>query len=374
MKKWKRVLTLGTAAAVTAGGISGCSFSSILSNNNNSSSSSAAEEESDPSYTGYTTIAFYGVDSRNSQDKGRSDVIMLLSIDNDSQDIKVVSVYRDTFLNVTADKDTSNFEKANAAYAYGGVEGATTMLEKNLDLDIDNYVTCDFATIAKAIDILDGVTINISSEEELGYLNKYIDNTNKILDTNSKHISSTGKHTLDGVQSVAYTRIRYTAGGDYKRAQRQRTVFSQIAKKAKSADFTTLVKLMNQVYPKITTNLKKSEMLSMVKAMRGYSTNDMRGFPFKRAAVTLGSKGSVVVPCDLSTNVKQLHKFLYGSNTDYTVSDTVKEYSQHIINETGLTCSSAESDSFDSKDSSSGSSAKKTASEKTASTEKKAAS
>jgi LCP family protein required for cell wall assembly len=374
MRKWKKILAAGAAVIVTAASVSACSFQDILSNNNNSSSSSAAEEESSPSYTGHTTIAFYGVDSRNSKDKGRSDVIMLLSIDNDSQDIKVVSVYRDTFLNVTPDKDTVNFEKANAAYAYGGVEGANSMLEKSLDLTIDNYATCDFGTIAKTIDILGGVPINISSKEELGYLNKYISNTNKILHTKSKHISSTGKHTLDGVQAVAYTRIRYTAGGDYKRAQRQRTVFSQIAKKAKSAHFTTLIKLMNQVYPNINTNLKKSEMLSMVKAMRGYSTNDMRGFPFKRAAVTLGSKGSVVVPCDLSTNVKQLHKFLYGADTAYTVSDTVKEYSQHIINETGLTCSSAESDAFDSKDSASGKSANKTPSAKTSSTEKKAAS
>lgn len=301
-------------------------------------------------YSGYTTIAFFGLDNRKqgSLSTGNSDVIMVASIDNDTQTMKIVSVYRDTYLNV-GDQEIS-FNKCNSAYAYGGYKRAISMLNKNLDLNIDNYVTFDFQAVADAIDILGGVDITIESDEELMYLNKYITNTNGILNTHAKTISSTGKHTLNGVQAVAYSRIRYTAGGDYRRAQRQRVVLKQMISKAKHASASKLLKLVNKVFPQIETGLSQKEMYSMLRVMLNYDSSNSRGFPFYRTTETLAYKGSVVVPCDLEKNVIKLQRYLYGTK-NYKPSETVKSYSQEIISETGMTADSATHDDFDKSDS-----------------------
>lgn len=344
MKKQPKALVMTLSVIFIMTCIAGCSFQKPQ---KTTSSSASAQEENMPQYTGYTTIAFFGVDSRSQDDKGRSDVIMLFSIDNDSQKCKVISVYRDTLLNTFDESMT--FRKANSAYAYGGSESAVSMLERNLDLDIDNYMTCDFKTVAKAINILGGVTIKIEDEQELIYLNKYIKNTNQIIGTHAKTIDSPGRHHLNGVQAVSYSRIRYTAGGDFKRTQRQRTIVGKVAKKLKKASLSQLIQLVAKVYPNIASDLSKKEMLNMVRAMRGYSTKDMRGFPFERTTETLSSLGSVVVPCDLENNVSELHEYLYGKK-NYKVSDTVLSYSQQIIRITGKTADDAEYDEYNEAD------------------------
>lgn len=305
------------------------------------------DKSTQASFSGYTTIALFGLDNRQ-QGKlktGNSDVIMIMSINNDTKDIKLVSVYRDTYLNVSGDDSTTDFRKCNAAYAYGGENRAVSMLNKNLDLKIDNYVSFDFKSVAQAINILGGVDINISSQEELDYLNFYIKHTNGILHTHAKSVNGTGKQHLNGVQAVAYARIRYTAGGDYKRAQRQRVVFSKMMKKAKKADILTLNKIIKKVFPNIQTGLSQSEIISMASVMIHYDMKDSRGFPFYKNTETVGVKGSCVIPCDLETNVSRLHKYLYG-NSNYTPSDTIQQYNKEIIAETGYTKDSADPDDF----------------------------
>lgn len=308
------------------------------------------DEKTREALSGYTTIALFGLDNREQggYDRGNSDVIMLMSINNDTKDVKTVSVYRDTFFNVAGADEEAKYRKANAAYAYGGAEQAVTMLNRNLDLKVDNYVAFDFDAVAKAVDALGGVDIDISSKEELKWLNKYISHTNGILKTKAKKISSTGTHTLDGVQAVAYARIRYTAGGDYKRAERQRRVLSEMVKKAK-ANPLKLNEVVNKVFPDIRTDLERNQMFTMISAMIRYNMGESRGFPFERTTRTFSSVGSIVIPCDLETNVSRLHQMLYG-NKDYQPSDTVKEYNDHIITHTGCNASSAESDSFNEAD------------------------
>ena len=309
------------------------------------------EEETVASFTGYTTIALFGLDNRTSgvYETGNSDVIMIIAINNDTQEMNLVSVYRDTFLN-TASEEVS-FHKANAAYAAGGVEQAISMLNKNLDLDIPstNYISFDFKAVADVIDIIGGVTINITSEEELEYLNYYIDHTNGILGTDSPSVSGTGKQKLDGVQAVAYSRIRYTSGGDYRRAQRQRVVLSKMIKKVKKASLSELTQILDEVFPEIETGLSQSDLLDMASVMLKYDMEEMSGFPFDRATKTIGSKGSVVVPCDLVSNVTELHKLLYANET-YTPSETVQSYSAQITSETGYTAESAISDDYSESD------------------------
>ncbi len=306
------------------------------------------DEETQVTFEGYTTIAVFGLDNRESgvYSSGNSDMIMIININNDTREMTLVSVYRDTYLNVAdADSDELIFRKANNAYARGGPEQAITMLNRNLDLQIDNYVSVDFAAVAEAIDILGGIEIEIEDEEELKYLNDYIQANNDILGTDSELIDTPGEHTLDGVQAVAYARIRYTAGNDYKRAERQRRVFSEMMSKASDANLSQLNQLIETVFSDIETDLSLKELLSMASVMIDYDMTQSIGFPFDRTTQTLSSVGSVVIPCSLESNVIELHRQLFGTE-DYTPSETVQEYSDYIINRTGMDEDDAVEDEF----------------------------
>lgn len=183
-------------------------------------------KETQQTFEGNTTIALFGLDNRDQgvYDTGNSDVIMVMNINNDTKEVSLVSVYRDTYLNIAGEGEEEKFRKANAAYSAGGAEQAVTMLNRNLDLDIDNYVAFDFKSVAEAIDILGGVEIDIESQAEMDYLNDYISYTSEYVGGSDEMIDHLGKQTLNGVQAVSYARIRYTAGGDFKRAERQRRV------------------------------------------------------------------------------------------------------------------------------------------------------
>ncbi len=298
-------------------------------------------------FEGYQTIAVFGLDNRNvgNYDSGLSDVIMLININNDTKEMQVVSVYRDTYLDVSSADSAASYQKANAAYARGGVSQAINMLNTNLDIEVDGYVCVDFQAVSDAIDILGGVEIEIESESERKYLNDYIEATNKILGTSSPTVQSTGVQLLDGTQAVAYSRIRYTAGGDYKRAWRQRTVLSKMMQKAKQADFSQLIALIEAVFPQISTDMSQLELLSMANSMMDYDFSESRGFPFERADMTLGSAGSIVVACDLETNVIELHEYLFGT-TDYQPSDQIVAASQYIVQQTGKHVGDGYNDQF----------------------------
>ncbi len=308
------------------------------------------DEETKKMLHGYTDIAMFGLDNRDIDNygHGNSDVIMIFSINNETEEIRMVSVYRDTYLEVSDvdDPDTA-FSKANSAYARGGAERAVSMLNKNLDLDIDEYVTFDFSAVADAIDILGGVEVEID-EAEAEWMPTYIENTGKILGRESEIISTPGTYNLDGIQAVAYSRIRYTAGNDYKRAERQRLVFSKMMAKAKKADLGTLTKLMDKVFPNISTSLSQSQMLSMVRLMLGYDLSNSRGFPFHKTTVKIRGADSVI-PCDLVTNVSELHEYLYNE-TDYQPSQKVQNYNTQIISESGKTAEDAVDDEFSESD------------------------
>lgn len=300
-------------------------------------------EETQKTFEGYTTIACFGLDNREQgvYESGNSDVIMIMNINNDTKEVSLVSVYRDTYLNVAGEGEDEKFQKANAAYAYGGPEQAVTMLNRNLDIDIDNYVAFDFKAVAEAVDILGGVDVTIESQKELDCLNDYISYTSQYVGGSNETVKSLGTHTLNGVQAVSYARIRYTEGDDYKRAERQRRVLTEMIKKAKSASLTELNELINTVFPQISTDLDKKDIISMAAVMIKYDMGNSGGFPYSRDTFTPSKKiGSVVVPCDLETNVIELHKRLFGTE-DYQPSATVEKYSQKIVNLSGRTADTA---------------------------------
>lgn len=303
-------------------------------------------EETQTVMSGYTDIALFGLDNRKTGNYawGNSDVIMVVSINNDTKEVAMVSVYRDTYLDISAKGEDARFRKANAAYANGGAEQALFMLNNNLDLNIDEYIAFDFQAVADAIDLLGGIEIELT-EAEVKYINKYIKNTNNILDKASPEISGPGVHTLDGVQSVAYSRIRYTSGGDFKRAQRQRTVIAAALDKAKEADLKTLNNIVDVVFPEIETTMSAISLLQMMSVLMDYDLSESYGFPFDRTTMSHSSKGSIVVPCTLTSNVIELHKILYD-DYDYTPSAQVERYNEYIINDTGKTEKSAINDQF----------------------------
>lgn len=276
---------------------------------------------------GYTNVALFGVDSRdgNLGEGNRTDCIIVASLNNETKEIRMVSVYRDTLL----DLSEGTYQKCNAAYSYGGPVMAINMLNMNLDLDIEDYVTVDFGAIADAIDLLGGVEIDIQ-EEEIAPLNKYINETARSAGKEAHRVEQSGLQLLDGSQATTYARIRSTAGGDFTRTERQRLVIEKMFEKALKADLGTINAIIDEVFPQVSTSFSLQEILTYAAAYSEYTLGDNMGFPSDNTTDTLSGLGSIVIPQDLVSNVSQLHKFLFGT-TDYTPSSTVQTINANII-------------------------------------------
>ena len=284
---------------------------------------------------GYRNIALFGVDARNNNlGKGvRSDTIIIASINETTKEIKLVSVYRDTYLNLGND----SYNKANTAYSQGGPKQAINMLNMNMDLNITDYVTVGWAAVADTVDALGGIQIEVDSEE-LEHLNNYQVETSQSLGKSYTKLTETGLVTLDGIQAVSYCRIRYTAGDDFKRAERQREVIQALADKAKKASPEKLDQIANEVFPQTATSLTLSEILELLKDVASYEIVETSGFPvgeYRSTGVFSQRIGDCVIPADLETNVVVLHEFLFGDIGDYEPSEAVQEYGDKIRSDTG---------------------------------------
>ena len=281
----------------------------------------------------YTTIAIFGVDNRSNgnYDTGNSDSIMIANIDNITKEIQIVSVYRDACMDVDGDE---TFRKCNYAYNHGGADAAVSMLNRNLDLEIDGYVAVDFYALVGAIDALGGVEIELTSQEARIMNQSYIDLTADIVGKDSSHVSA-GLQTLDGVQAVSYCRVRYPAGGDFKRTERQRDVLAKMAEKAKSASISQLNDLINEVFPSVETSFTLPEIISMAAAIKDYQLGETVGYPFDKYSGDFGRRGNMIIPCTVESNVKQLHALLFASE-EYTPSSALLSLSQEVIDFSGV--------------------------------------
>ncbi len=281
----------------------------------------------------YTNIALFGLDTRQAGSLGkgnRSDTIMVASINNKTKDVKIVSVYRDSYLNLANDK----YRKCNEAYSIGGPEQAVAMLNMNLDLKIDRYMSVDFLAVSEVVDLLGGIEIDVD-EYEIEHLNNYTVETSKVTGKSTTKLKSTGLQTLDGVQATSYCRIRYTKGDDFKRTERQREVLETIAQKAKTMSATKLDEIIKAVFPMCATNMTVDELLAIAKDGLSYNIVDTTGFPFDVQTGSVGSAGSCVIPVDMEKNVSQLHKYLFNVD-NYQPSETVSKISDRIKNDTGV--------------------------------------
>lgn len=281
--------------------------------------------------SGYRNIALFGIDSRE-DDYGRgnrSDCIIIASINEKTNDVKLLSVYRDTYLKLTG----RSLDKVTHAYSYGGAELAVSTLNANLDLNIEEYVTVNFDAVVDAVDALGGVRIEVDSSE-VKYINSYIDENNRVTGHSSSHINTAGTYNLDGVQALAYSRIRYTVGGDYKRTERMREVLEAMLNKAKTLSISELINVANIMLPKISTNISSTDIIGLAPTLLKMNIGDSVGWPEETEGDMIGGV-YYGVPVNLEENVKKLHTELF-EQTDYEPSETVKTISNEIINKTGI--------------------------------------
>lgn len=281
---------------------------------------------------GYWTIAIFGVDARDRAiAKGtNADVNMICNINLDTGEIKLVSVFRDSYMNIS---DNGSYNKINQAYFLGGPEQAVAALNRNLDLNMTSYMTFNWKAVADGINVLGGVDIELS-KAEFYYINSFITETVKATGIGSEHLKKAGMNHLDGVQAVAYGRLRLM-DTDYARTERQRKIIAQAFEKAKQADFNTLNTLIGAVFPQVATNIGVDDLVKNASILNKFHMGESTGFPQARGDANMGKKGAVVVPQTLESNVTALHKFLFGVE-DYTPSDTVKKISAKIAEDTGM--------------------------------------
>lgn len=301
------------------------------------------KESEEGSMKGYVNIALFGVDARTENTlykSSRSDSTMIASINMDTGEIRLVSVYRDTYLNLGND----TYQKCNAAYANGGAEQAIKMLNMNLDMDIKDFVAVGYLGVIDVVDGLGGVYIDVD-DAELKHLNNY---QKSMTDPNLKDayvpalknypyvpVTQTGYQKLNGLQAAAYCRIRYTAGDDFMRTARQREVLKAIEDQAKNADYATLLKVFNSVIDDVYTSIDEKDLMTFLENISKYKIVEEGGFPEESMRTTgdISSKGSCVVPLDLESNVVWLHQFLFDDE-DYHVTAGVREISEKVRSDT----------------------------------------
>lgn len=289
-------------------------------------------EETKQELKGYRNIALLGIDSR-ADDYGlgnRSDCMMIASINQETNEIKLISVYRDTYVYVM-ENGTKRLDKITHAYSYGGAQNTLKSLNEAMDLNITEFVTVNFDAVIAAVDSLGGVYIDID-KSEIKYVNDYIDATSESSGVKSSHITHSGRQKLDGVQAVSYTRVRYTAGGDYKRTERMRTVVEAMLSKAKTLNVGQLNSFADTILPKIRTNISTSEIWGLIPKLASFKVTESIGWPYDTKGITLDRWYGV--PVTLKSNVERLHKEAFEQE-DYEASDTVKEMSAAIVKKTG---------------------------------------
>lgn len=302
--------------------------------------------------SGYTNIALFGVDKRAEDEGayGNSDTAIIASINNDTKEVRLVSLYRDTYMRVDEDEYGNGiYNKCNSAYLRGGPMQAVNMMNTNMDLDIENYVAVDFSAMATVVDCLDGLDIPMSYEE-IEHMNNHCVETSQQTGMDYTPIEKPdpapedqsqilGTYHLNGVQVTAYCRIRQTASGDQGRTERQRLVLDLLAEKAKSASLTTLNDIVDQVFPLIQTNFSKSQLIRLGTSILTYSMGENTGFPVDYVMggdLTVPVTGlDCIIPTTLETNVKYLHEFLF-SDEDYQPSETVTIRSDFVVDRTGF--------------------------------------
>ena len=301
----------------------------------------APEVKANEALKGYTNYLLLGTDARdnsleamNKTGEGNTDAIIIASLNNDTKEVKLVSVYRDTLLMVPASGGFNDtYRKATEAFFYSGVEATISMINLNLDLNITDYVMVNFEALIRIVDAVGGVDLEIT-EQELYWLNEYLRDTGLNTGRTYETVPSPGMVHLDAIQATAYCRIRYADGTlDYGRAERQRKIISLIFEKAKKMNLNQLTNAINGVLDNVVTSVPVAEIIGMIPSVFDFSLADQTGFPFEK----FGSMKKVpeiniadpVFAMTLESNVSELHKYLFGVD-GYEPTSRIKDISAYL--------------------------------------------
>ena len=299
--------------------------------------------------SGTQVIALVGVDARGVEgselaESMNSDTIILCCIDHDKQEIRMVSIMRDTWMNMAKYTDEYyEFDKANSAYNRGGPESMLSMLNTNLDFALTDYVTVNFKALADAIDVLGGLDIEMTNAECV-HANNYNREVSEAQGVEYEAIPydedlgddySEVRH-VSGALATSYARIRYGGGDDAKRTSRQRIVINLMVQKLKQNP-TKIPEILDKVMGNVSTSLTKNEILELGMHAVTYTMGTSYAYPFQlcygeNVVNALGE--DVVIPVTLEFNVRELLEYLYPG-LSYEPSAAVTEYSDYIARKSG---------------------------------------
>ncbi|EPY2271636.1 LCP family protein [Clostridium sporogenes] len=253
-------------------------------------------------------IAFFGLDRRKKDEPSRSDAIMIVSLDKKHKKVKVSSIMRDAYVDVEGHGKT----KLNHAYAYGGPELAIKTLNSNFKLNIRDFVSVDFYGLEKIIDTVGGVEIPVRSDE-IKYINTYMQETARIQGKNVQEVRNPGAQNLNGMQAVAYARIRYTSGGDYERTERQRTVLTAIMNKVKKLGPTEFPKVVSALLPNVESSFSSTEIMKMGTSAfaLGIDNVEQQRFPLDDYCEGKLIEGVYYLLFDEEKTINQMHKYIF---------------------------------------------------------------
>lgn len=280
----------------------------------------------------YRNVALLGIDARDmdSDEQTRSDAMIIASVDKRTNEVRLVSLYRDTYVNIG---DNYGLDKMTHAYFYGGATQTLQTINRNLDLNCEEVVVVNWKSVADTVDALGGLEIEIK-ESEIKEMNKYIKDTQKNIGGSKKKIKKAGKQTLNGIQAVTYARIRKdSAEGDHRRNERMKIVLAAAFNKAKTLSLNQLNEIANEILPDIKTNMTTNQMMEVLLELASYSITDSKSWPYNWTDWTHNGIW-YGPPVTLERNVVQLHEEFFEQK-DYTPTDTVKDISNSISSITG---------------------------------------
>lgn len=281
------------------------------------------DPEVDKALQDYRNVVLFGIDTKTieRQEGHRSDGIIILSFNKKTDDVKIFSIYRDTYLKI----DDQNYDKINHAYAFGGMDQSIKALNRNLDLNIREGMALTWESIANLVDNIGGVEINIL-DSEISTLNSSLSDADKI--------ASTGRQKLNGTQAVAYSRMRYdSARGDFRRNERMQDVLIAALNKAQTKGTAELISIMDETLDDVVTNMSTNTMTETLMEIADYTITDNVCWPYE----TKGwMKNSIYygVPVSLKSNVVKLHKEFFDQ-VAYDPTENLKKISRHIGEESG---------------------------------------
>lgn len=258
-------------------------------------------------------ILVFGIDSRKVSDyKCRTDAMMIVSINKEQKTVKLTSLMRDTgvYIGDTDKTAGKKLKKLNSAYVYGGVGLMINTINRTFDLDIQRFVMLDFASAQSIVDLCGGVDITVSAGE-VKYANEHIEYQNKWTGSNSPKILSSGRQTLNGVQAIAWTRIRYL-DSDFVRTSRQRTLAQALIEKVSKMNYFQQLLLLEKSTGVFETNMQPKDLARV--ALNGIAGSDnLTQYRVPEDNLFKVQSNPWMMIIDFDATKTKLHNFIWGT-------------------------------------------------------------